>query len=230
MGEQAADVIQGGFAEQVGAGAVIKGIDAPLEDLLMEVHAGAGFSIQRFGEEGDALSGVVGDHLGDVFDAHGGIGGSQHAHQGRFNFALAWAADFMMMILDRNADLLQTGDHLRAQVEELVARRGGVIAAVDGDVMTVAAAACVPIGFDGVDAVTGGMDAVLDADVVEDIKLKFRAPEGMIADAVGLHVGLGTAQNFARVAGKELFGVGFKGVTDEAEGGGFPEGVHKARG
>ena len=68
--------------------------------------------------------------------------------------------------------------HLAAQVVELVFGRDGVVAAVQGDIVTVPAGGAVPVGFVGVQAVGGMVDAVVEGDVVEDVELDIPVPTG----------------------------------------------------
>ncbi len=142
----------------------------------MKMHPVAGFTIQRFGHKGDRLAGQVSGHFAGVFDQHGGITGLYQTHHGGLNFRLPGSAHFMVMVLYRNAHLLQVESHLIAKVEKLVFGRDGVITAVHRVVMPMPAFPAVPLRFSAFDAVTGTIDRIFKRDIIKNIKLKLRPP------------------------------------------------------
>ena len=124
------------------------------------------------------LSVRQGGHLGDVLDQHGGVAGLHQPHHRRFDLRLPGPADFVVVVLDRHAHLLQVQGHVAAQVVELVFGRDGMVAAVQRDVVPVPAGGAVPVGFAEFQAVGGVVDAVLEGHIVEDVELDTPAPTG----------------------------------------------------
>jgi hypothetical protein len=197
--------------------------------MLMEVHAAARLAEQRFGHERDSLPAQVRGHLGDVLDHHGRVARLDQPHHRGLDLHLAWAADLMVMVLDRHAHQLESPHHVGAQVEQLIFGRDGMIATMRRDVMSVPALRTVPVRFPAHHLVAGAVDARFVADAVEDVKLEFRPPAAFVRDARGTHKLLGAAGNVARVIGERGVRVGFESSADKAQGNGIPERVQKAR-
>ena len=115
-----------------------------------------------------------------------------------------------MRALEFEPGVHQRGAHLVAQVGVVIDRRHREIAAlVAGLVATVAAvldSAGVPGTFDRVDVVEARVLAGLEAHVVEDVELRFRAEVDGVGDARRAQVLLGLGGHLARVAAVGLAG------------------------
>ena len=126
---------------------------------------------------------------------------------------LTGAGHLVVGALQLQADLLQVGDHVVAQVLVVVARRNREVALLDAvleaDVrgaVLFGVDAGVPRSLNGVDLVEGALHGVLVAHLVEDEELGFGSEGSGVGDAGGLQVGFGLAGDLARVAGVRLVG------------------------
>jgi len=77
----------------------------------------------------------------------------------------------MMMILDRNAALLQQTNHLGTQGKGLIARWDRMVPAMDGDEVSLTWLTAVPVGFTRIQPVGGGLYVILNHHPVKNIEL-----------------------------------------------------------
>src|SRR5512143_2369858 len=98
--------------------------------MLVEVHATAGFAIQRLRHESNRFIVLMGGHLGYVLDQHRRVAGSDETHHWCFDLRLSWPAHLVVVIFHWNAHFFQMQRHLTAQVEKLVLGWDGVVTAV----------------------------------------------------------------------------------------------------
>ncbi len=89
----------------------------------MHVHPGAVVLEDRLGHERDRLSGPQRDVLDDVLVEHQPVRHRQEVIEAHVDLALARGANLVMMNLDRDPELAQDHDHLRAEVLVVVHRR-----------------------------------------------------------------------------------------------------------
>jgi len=225
VGQHSADVIQCRLAQLAVAVGGVEDVLPGFEQVLVEVHAASGLTVQRFGHERRRLAVAVGRHLGHVSDHLGHVAGAQQRHHRRLDLALPWPAHLMMMVLDLDPHALQVHDHFGAQVVELVLGRDGVVAAVARDQVAVTALLRAPVGLGRIDPVRSPVDLVLESDLVEDIELVFGAPAAVVGDAAFAHERLGPPGDVARIAREGLLGVRLVGRGDETQRGRFPERV-----
>ena len=119
--------------------------------------------------------------------------------------------------------------HLRAHVLERIDRRRREVAALDGGpiagVAVLVFLAGVPGGLFGFDLREAARHVVAPAHAVEDEELGFRAEVGGVAQAGGLHVGLGALGQRARVALVGLAVAGLDHVAGQEQRRLFEEGV-----
>ena len=134
----------------------------------------------------------------------------------------------MVVIFHLDAQRLQVDRHLSAQVVELVLGRDGVVAAVQRDVVSMAALRAIPVGLLRLEMITGAVGLVLPCYLVEDVKLELWSPVALVSDAgLGQEL-LGAAGNVARIVGKDCQRAGLVGVADEAKSWRVPERVDDA--
>ncbi|CAB5001340.1 unannotated protein [freshwater metagenome] len=161
------------------------------------------------------------DVLDDVLEEHQLVSGCGEGVEPVVDLTLACGADLMVRALDVQAHLEKLGDHIVADVGEVIDRRHGEVAAlVAGLVAAVAAllgAAGVPGALDRVDVVVRLVLVRLEADVVEDVELGLGTEVDGVGDAGRGEVGLGLRGHVARVAAVLLIGerVADREVHDE---------------
>ena len=113
-----------------------------------------------------------------------------------------------MVELARHAEGLERHHHQGAQVAERVQRRRGKVALLRAGMMAdvwchaalAEGRAAIPVGLRGVDLVVGGVRALVEGDVVEDVELGLRAEVGCVGDAALPEVALRLLGDVARVA------------------------------
>ena len=140
----------------------------------------------------------------------------------------------MVMLLDHAAHARHGAEHFRAHVLRGVLRRHREVALLEADVVAEIAALIFGVGIgrklDRVELEAGvvGLRRILD--VVEDEELGFRSEEHGVADAHGLHHGLGLPGDAARIAVVRLAGGRLEHVADQRQGGLGEEGIDAGRG
>ena len=177
------------------------------------MHAGAVVARERLGHERRGLAGERGGLVDHVLVLHQVIAGVLQRVEAVVDLLLACAADLVVGALEDQADLLQVGDHVVAQVLRVVHRRDREVAALDtvleADVRGAVGfdvQAGVPRGLDRIDLVEGAAHVVAEAHLVEDEELGFRGERRGVGDAGGLEVGFGLGRHLARVARIRLIG------------------------
>ncbi len=230
MTQQPADVVERCFAHAAVAVGVVKNVAPTFEQVLVKVHPVTGLAVKRLGHKGHGLTVGVGCHLGDVLDQHRRIASGHQTHHRRLDFYLTGATNFVMVVLDRHAHGLQVQSHFGPQVVELIFGRDGMVAAVQRNVMAVAALSAVPVGLVGIQAIACSVDLVLVSYVVKDVELELWPPAAFVGDAGLKHIGLSTSGDVARIVGKDGVGVRFQRGADKAECGHIPERVRRAGG
>jgi len=197
------------------------------------VHAGPVVPKQRLGHEGDRLPIPPGHVLDDVLVPLEPVG---HLDQGRrlhVDFRLPGGGHFVVLAFHGNPHLLHDQDHLGAQV--LLGIHGGhgeiplFVAGLVTQVRVLHSPA-VPDSFGGIDEVIAELGGVVEADVVEDEKLRLGADKGRIPDARELQVGFGLLGDVAGISRVFFLGHGIHHVADHGEGGNRHEGVQGRRG
>ena len=207
MGQQPADVEECRLTEAAVAIGIVKEVLSFLEQVLVKVHAVAGLAVERLGHKGRRLAAGVGCHLGHVFDQHGRVAGGHQAHHRRLDLDLTRAADFVVVVLDRHAHRFQVQGYLGPQVVELILGGNGVVAAVQWDVVAVAAFGTLPVGLPRVHPVAGPIHTAFVGHIVKDIELELWPPAALVGDAGLVQTGLGAEGDVAWVVGKDGLGV-----------------------
>ncbi len=148
--------------------------------------------------------------LDDVLEEHQLVGRVLKGVELVVDLALAGRADLVVRALHLQPDLKQLGDHVVADVGEVVDRRYGEVAAlVAGLVAAVAAlldASGVPRALDGVDVVVRLVLVRVEAHVVEHVELGLGAEVDGVGEAGRLEVRLGVRRDVARIASIRLVG------------------------
>ena len=213
MLDQAADVPAGEVGQTTVVLLIVEQRLAVLPQGLVAVHTSAVVACDRLRHEGGGLAGESCGLVDDVLVLHQIIACVLQGVEAVVDLLLASACHLVVGTLENQADLLQVGDHVVAQVLGVVNRRNREVALLDavleGDVrgaVVFGVNAGVPRSFDGVDLVEGALHAVLETHLVEDEELGFRSEGSGIGDAGGLQVSLGLAGNLTRVAGVRLVG------------------------
>ena len=178
-----------------------------LPDALMRVHAGAVVAENRLGHEGRGHPMAHGHVLDDVFVPGQPVGHLGQRLEAHVDFSLTCGRDFVMLLLDADAHALHLEHHLGADVLQGVHGRYREIAGLVLDLVAEVRAfldgallAAVPVTFVGIDEVVAGILRGIEAQRIEDEKLRLGAEERRVADAGGLEVRLGLARDVARVA------------------------------
>jgi len=223
-----ANIVECGLAEQAVALRVIELVGSALEDMLVKMHAIARFAEQGLGHEGHGLACLPRDHLAHILDRLHRVRGGHHAHQRRFDLALARPADLMVVVLDRDLHAFEGGDDPGPQRGELIARRNGVIPPVQGYVVPVPAFRAVPVRFRGIDPIRSHIDAVFVGNAVEDVELELGSPAAFVRDTCLFQIGLGTLGNDARITKIEHLRIRLDDTADKAQGRHFPERIEDA--
>src|SRR5919201_5439219 len=122
-----------------------------------------------------------------------------------------------MVELARNAEALESQNHLRANVGEGVVRRRRKIALFLPDGVTEARLAGVPMALGGVECVVGGVDAEGVRDLVEDEELALGAEVRRVGDSGGKKVLLGAPGDPSRIAVVGLPRYRIRDLADERQ-------------
>ena len=120
--------------------------------------------------------------------------------------------------------------HLRTQVEELILRWDGVVAAMHRNIMPMTALYASPICLLAIDAVTGAINTIFIGDAIENIEFKLRSPTAFIGDTGRSKIFFSLDGNIARVVGENQVGIRFQGSADKAKRGSFPKWITHASG
>ncbi len=120
------------------------------------------------------------------------------------------------MVFHGHAHCLQAQRDFTAQVEQLVLGWNGMIAAMQRNIMTVAAGAAIPISFVAIQAVRCAVHTVFKGHVIEDIKLELWSPPAMIGNPGAAQIGLSPDGNIARIVDEHSMRISFQGRADEA--------------
>ena len=229
--QQTADIVQRHRAQ---AGISIAGEQrlAALPDALVCMHAAAVIRKQRLGHEGHRLAGQLRHVADNIFVQHHVVGGFHQRVEALIDFALSAGGHFVMVALDIQAAPDHGLHHGAAQVLVMIGGRHREITFLVARAISqvVAFAARVPAAFLGVDEVEAGVLILIEAHVVEDEELRFRAEVRSVADARVLQVQLRFARDPARVAIVVLPRDGIEHVAHHHERRDFIERIDECRG
>ena len=212
MGEEAADVP----TCQVGQAAVAllvgeEGL-AALPQGLVAVHARTVVGVQRLGHESGRLAELPGAVLDDVLELHEVVRRRLERAEGVVDLLLASRADFVVGPFDFQAHVGHAHAHGVPQVAVLVVGGHREVAALQAGLVAEVAPRLLAIGVPpslvGVDGVERRVHVGVEADVVEDVELRFCAEVDGVGDARGAHVVLRLLRDVAGVAGVDLVGEG----------------------
>ena len=133
------------------------------------------------------------------------------------DFGLAGGRDFVMLLLDPDADALHLEHHLGADVLQAVVRRHREVAFLVARLVAEVDAllAAVPVALVRLDVVVARVLVGVVADAVEDEELGLGTEVGGVADAGRLEVRLGLARDVARVARVVGAGDRIRDVADQ---------------
>ena len=227
MLQQPADVIQPELAE---TGIAVTGEQrlAAIPQALVHVHPAAVIRKQRLGHERHGLAVLVGDVADDVLEQHHVVRRLHQLVEPLVDFGLASGGHFVMVALDVQPALDHGLHHLAAQILVMVRGRHREVAFLVARAIAqvVLPPARIPAPFLGVDEVVTLVLILIEADVVENEELGFRAEIGGVGNAAVLQVKLGLLANPARVALVALLGDRVLGVPDHHQGGGLGERIH----
>jgi hypothetical protein len=123
---------------------------------------------------------------------------------------------------DLNANAFHRENHLAADVLEGVVWRDGKVAFLEAGLIAevgLLIAAGVPLTLDTVDEVVAAVLSLVEANIVQDEELQFRADVDGVRDLRLLDVLLGLAGDEPRVATVGLFSEGVFDITDDGERG-----------
>ena len=195
-----------------------------LPDALMGVHAGAVVAENRLGHEGRRHPVAHRHVLDDVFVPGQPVGHLGQRLEAHVDFGLSGGRDFVMLLLDADADALHLEHHLGADVLQGVHRRdrevAGLVLDLEAEVRAVldgALVPAVPVTFVRIDVVVARILRGVVAQRVEDEKLRLGSEVRRVADAGGLQIRLGLARDVARVARVVGAGDRIGDVGDDAQ-------------
>ncbi len=133
----------------------------------------------------------------------------------------------MMMIFNWYAELFQRDHNLVPDLIVIVAGRGCLVSLIVRQRVTIRVHKSAPVCFPGIDLAKGEGGAVFESDLIKDIKLKFRTPQGFVRDASRNHPLFCASSDFAWVELVQLFCIRFVHTAKASKGGLAVEGVHK---
>ena len=213
MGEDAANVVARHVGQAGVPGFVVEQRRAVLPQRLVRVHAGAIVTGERLRHEGGGLAVQVRGLLDDVLEILNVIGRVQQGVEAVVDLLLAAGAHLVVEALQLEPGLLQVLRHLVAQLDRLVVRCDGEIAALQAVLVAQIAEAirrglraAVPPALVGINRVELCVRVRLVAHRIEDVELGLRAEVAGIGDVRRDQVLLGLARDVARIAGERLQG------------------------
>ena len=198
----------------------------------MRVHAAPVVGEEGFRHECDGLAMRLRHIANDVFVQHHVIRRLQQGVEALVDFALPARSDFVVVALDVQAAPDHGFHHLAPQILVVVRGRYREITFfIPGPVAEVVSfAAAVPPSFFGVDEIKAAVLVLIEADIVENEELGFRAKIGSVADAAVLQIQLGLARDPARIAIIVLARDRIHDVADHNQGRNLVERIHERRG
>src|SRR5262249_26337298 len=155
----------------------------------------------------------------DVFEEHDVVGGAQKGRKPKVNFALASGSYFVMMHLRLDPDRLQVLDDVRPEIVKRVDRRHRNISFLMSHPVAevFVLASRVPDAFRGLKVITGSVDLILIADIVEDEEFGFGAEVAVVGDAGEAQVSFGALSDGSRVHFISVSGDRIDGIAKQAE-------------
>ncbi len=160
---------------------------AGLPQRLVAVHARAVVAEQWLRHERCRLARGPRGVLDDVLVEHQLVGCVQQAVEAIVDLRLSGCADLVVSSLYLDADRAEVRHHVVAQVGVVVDRRHREVTALVARLVAAVAAlldaAGVPLALDRVDEVVAGILLGLEADVVEDVELRFGTEVDRVRDA-----------------------------------------------
>ena len=132
-----------------------------------------------------------------------------------------------MVVLDRDAHLLQSKRHLGTQIVERVLGWDSVVAAVGRDDVAVLLRPIPPVCFTRLDEIAAAVHPVLVGDALEDVELELWPPQALLRHAALAQGRFGSPGDVARVIREDHLGIGLQGRADQAERRHVPEGVQE---
>ena len=229
MFEQPADVVQCHIAQPSIATASKQRLVA-LPQALVGVHARAVVLKQRLGHERSCLAVQTRHILDDVFVQHHPVAAHQQRTKADVDFALAARAHLVVVQLYFDAAVDHRLHHLHAEVVVGIGGRHGEVAALVGGLVAEVGAfvgAAVPTAFQRVYRIERLMGLLVEPDVVEDEKLRFRPENGHVGDLGAPQVVLRPLGDAARVACIILAGDGVLNGADQRQGRHLGERIHQ---
>ena len=213
MVQDAADVVAGDVRQTRVTRLVVEQRLAVLPQRLVGVHAGSVVAEQRLGHEGDRLAVLPCGVLDDVLEQQDVVGGGQQGVEFVVDLGLPRGADLVVAALEGEPGVDQVGGHLVAQVDVVVVRRDGEVAALGPHLVAAVGASVGLEGLTGVPParlrihlVEGAVHLRVERHRVEDVELGLGAEESGVRDPGGGQVVLRLAGHVARVARVGLAG------------------------
>ena len=199
--QQSADVPERHLAQARVASPANSGLPL-LPQALMRVHAAAVVAEQRLGHERHGLAVLVSHVADDVLVQHHVVGRLHQRVESLIDFALAAGGHFVVMALDVEAALDHGLHHFAAQILIVIGGRNGEIAFLVSRTVAeiVFGAPGIPAALFRIDEIKPAVLVLIEADVVEDEELGFRAEVRRVADTAILQVEFGFFRDPARVA------------------------------
>jgi len=146
--ENAANVIQGCFAQVGIATGIVENIEIIFEQELMKMHAAACSAKKWLWHEGDSFALTISQVLRQVLDHHGAIGGFENILEWGFNFAMSRTAGFVVVVFYFVAEIFHHQRNFIAQILVLIARSNLMISPVIGNQVAIGGGVLHPIGFE----------------------------------------------------------------------------------
>jgi hypothetical protein len=105
-------------------------------DALMDVHARAVVAKERLGHEGRGHAALPRDTLHHIFVDHHIVGHARECGEAHVDLALTAGRHFMMVGLNRNAELLEQQHHFGARILERIRGRYREISRLGAQLVT----------------------------------------------------------------------------------------------
>ena len=149
------------------------------------MHAVSVVSEQRLRHKCHHFVILLRDIFGDVFVVHHVVRHLLEGSKAKIDFGLSGSTHLVVLFLDRNTRFLQFQAHFAADVLHCVGRRNREISFFVPDLVTKVRKLFpgrIPVPFDAIDAMEGGVGRIIITDIVEDEKLGFGTEERSISD------------------------------------------------
>ncbi len=221
MLQKAPDVVDGRLAQTCVAALVCEEVLAVLPQALVHVHPRAVVHEERLGHEGRHIAVLGGYVLDDVLVDHHLVAHLREGVEAHVDLGLTRGADLVVLHLDVHAGLDQLEHDLGPQVLELVGRRHREVALLvprPERQVGLRVLARVPDAFIRIDVVVAAEGVLVEAQGVEKVELRLRAPVAHVGDARAAQVLLGFLGDEARVPAIGLARDRVDDVADQEQG------------